>query len=1215
MKSEIAGGWRRLFVCVVGERDGSMRNPFGGAVGAVLMLCCALALLPAAAQAQSELGGSGAGAGQLSNPSDVAIHQASGRVFVADQANERVSVFAADGTFLRAFGWGVDDGSSALQTCTTTCQSGLAGDGGGQFSGPGAIAVDQDSGDVYVADGGNYRVQKFDADGNFLLTFGVGVDKTSDANVCTAASGHTCGAGIAGTGDGQFFSYFLPGLIDVDASGTVYVGDANRVEKFTSEGTFIGQIAIPLNAGSGGDHTTPGVVVDHTGNFYTFTDLSTYWLRKWSPSGGLLRAWPQDYSPQALAVDNYANLYVREMDDADRVTVYDPAGNQVNRVSLGTDPGSRGAIAFADADRTIYAVDRANDRVVVVSTAPPPGPFVSPGSDRVKDVGYTDATLNAIINPEGAPTTYHFEYGRSSAYGQNTPTGPLAADFAFHPVSVPLAGLEAGTTYHFRLVVGGVAGPDRTFTTFRRRPPSACPNAGLRYGDGADLPDCRAYEQVSPADKNHSDVVPNVLLNSLDGNAAAFGSFNAFPDAPSSPLLVQFAATRDATAWLTRTHTPPFSTLYQSDTGQTYELGASADYKKALVLSTYALTPGSANGNGNLYIHDTTDDSYRLLASQSLGFGPGTASFLFNFAGAGTTGEHWVFSTYSFIWNELASTPAAPVGAAQNLFDWSPSGGLQLVGILPDGSVAPEGAVQAGSSVTSVGSHAVSADGRRIYWTEGGFSGPYPVYLREGDETKPVSRDASGVDRPARFWSATPDGSSALLTSDSPLTANASPAGSDLYRYDAATGKLTDLTPDAGGAGVVGVFGAGDDASHVYFLATGALAPGATAGEQNIFVWHDGEIRYVGALASGATGITQRFDDGLGSRWRVSPDGRSFGFLFSGAIDGPQAQPAQTYDQAYFYSDDDRSLVCASCRLNGGASSGPATFVTADLSGPTLGRMASAQLAVTDHGRMFFNSPDPLVPGDANVYGDVYEYERDGAGSCDGTAENGGCLSLISSGHGDGPSVLGGASGDGDAAFFLSYDRLVGQDQDNGADVYVARVDGGLAGQRGPGTTAPCVGDACKGAAVAPPPEPLTSPGSASFSGAQVAPAPRVKPAKIQVSKVKTVRGTSTTIKVKVPGKGRIEVSGSGLRGASKTAAKAGSYGLTVRLSPQAQQTLKRKHQVKVRVTVRFAPAKGSSQQAQVTATFTPAAKKRSSSSSRATRRATVPSSDVRKGR
>src|SRR4051812_48319874 len=152
----------------------------------------------------------GSGSGQLANPWGVASNLSGTEVYVTDVTNERVDVFSSWGRFKRAFGWGVADGSSPeLQTCTVTCFQGLSGSGPGEFDSPrGGIAVDS-SGDLYVVDSENNRIEKFSSSGEFLLTFGGKVDKTTNGNICTAASGDICGAGVKGSGQGEFQSLGL----------------------------------------------------------------------------------------------------------------------------------------------------------------------------------------------------------------------------------------------------------------------------------------------------------------------------------------------------------------------------------------------------------------------------------------------------------------------------------------------------------------------------------------------------------------------------------------------------------------------------------------------------------------------------------------------------------------------------------------------------------------------------------------------------------------------------------------------------------------------------------------------------------------------------------------------------------------------------------------------------------------------------------------------
>ena len=85
-------------------------------------------------------------------------------------------------------------------------------------------------------------------------------------------------------------------------------------------------------------------------------------------------------------------------------------------------------------------------------------------------IAHSTATLSAEVKPGFSPTTYHFEYGQTGAYGASTPeSGSIGSDNADHPASVTLTGLAAGASYHFRLVatnaIGTTDGPDQTFST------------------------------------------------------------------------------------------------------------------------------------------------------------------------------------------------------------------------------------------------------------------------------------------------------------------------------------------------------------------------------------------------------------------------------------------------------------------------------------------------------------------------------------------------------------------------------------------------------------------------------------------------------------------------------------------------------------------------------------------------------------------------------
>ena len=138
---------------------------------------------------------------------------------------------------------------------------GSQGSGPGQFYNPWGVAVDS-SGNVYVVDYGNNRVEKFTSSGTFVTQWG--------------------SYGSENSGPGQFN---LPSGVGVDSSGNVYITDTgnNRVEKFTSSGTFITQW------GSGGSNAgqfygPSGVAVDSSGDIYV-ADTWNNRIQKFDSSG------------------------------------------------------------------------------------------------------------------------------------------------------------------------------------------------------------------------------------------------------------------------------------------------------------------------------------------------------------------------------------------------------------------------------------------------------------------------------------------------------------------------------------------------------------------------------------------------------------------------------------------------------------------------------------------------------------------------------------------------------------------------------------------------------------------------------------------------------------------------------------------------------------------------------------------------------------------
>ncbi len=208
-------------------------------------------------------GSSGTADGQFSTMSAVAV-DSSGNVYVADGCqNNRIQKFNSNGTFITKWG--------------------SSGTADGQFScpmGPDGVAVDPVSGNIYVSDFNNDRIQEFNSDGTFITKWGsprpagMAVDSVGNIYVTDDYNSrvqkfNSNGTfitewGSNGTGDGQFIH---PLRVAVDSSGDVYVADNCRVQKFSSGGSFITMWG-SCGTADGQFSALTGIAVDSTGDVY-----------------------------------------------------------------------------------------------------------------------------------------------------------------------------------------------------------------------------------------------------------------------------------------------------------------------------------------------------------------------------------------------------------------------------------------------------------------------------------------------------------------------------------------------------------------------------------------------------------------------------------------------------------------------------------------------------------------------------------------------------------------------------------------------------------------------------------------------------------------------------------------------------------------------------------------------------------------------------------
>jgi hypothetical protein len=293
---------------------------------------------------------------------------------------------------------------------------------------------------------------------------------------------------------------------------------------------------------------------------------------------------------------------------------------------------------------------------------------------------------------------------------------------------------------------------------------------------------------------------------------------------------------------------------------------------------------------------------------------------------------------------------------------------------------------------------------------------------------------------------------------------------------------------------VQGLIGVSNDGDYVYFVAHGALAQGAMTGEPNLYLLHEGTPIFITTLAEsdlehmrpyegGAPDRAGDLEPGLGQRTaEVTPNGQALVFMSSRSLTGyDNLAPANggqlvPTSEVYLYEAGDAKLVCVSCARSGEPPQASSLLEQGETSGylpVSWSNTYIPQWLSGDGSRVFFDSDIPLVPQDTNGTQDVYEWERDGAGSCQ---ESKGCIYLISDGINETASWLIGASATGRDVFFVSRAKLTPDDGTDTDVLYDARADGTQ-----PPAPPQCSGTGCQGVPGAPPV--FATPSSVTFGG------------------------------------------------------------------------------------------------------------------------------------
>ncbi|HXB65192.1 MAG TPA: hypothetical protein VNV42_09995 [Solirubrobacteraceae bacterium] len=753
------------------------------------------------------------------------------------------------------------------------------------------------------------------------------------------------------------------------------------------------------------------------------------------------------------------------------------------------------------------------------AAAPAAEPPAKIDGESFSEVGSASVALSAQIDTLGTNSSYYYEYGTTEAYGSTTPTANLGAVNGDVGAPGELNGLQPDTVYHFRVVVtneqGTVDGADVVFSTLA---------VGIQG-----LPDGRVYEMVTPPDNDNADV----YLSEGQGSNTQPGSGGAptnlpFQAAPGGDAVTyvaaetfggrgganQYLATRLPQGGWTQANIQPDGYLNANYRGFSSDLsvGVLESYPGSELLLP-PLTPEAPGENYKVLYTRTSDGGYHALFTvtppnrtpsefRSASAGEGELEYM----GASMNFGHVLFAANDALTANAMTLPPSPL--ENDLYD-SVGGQLYLVNVLPDGTIAPGAAFGAsvGRFADPVLDHTISSDGSRVFWTDEKTG---DLYVRENDNQPESPLNESGecavpadactvqVDASQNpgvaggggsFWTASGDGSKVFFTDESRLTEDSTAAAGqpDLYEFDVESGVLSDLSIDGNAgehANVLGVLGAGEDGEYVYFVATGSLAAGASAVEPNLYVLHGGVVKLITPLSYGDDSLETSGSTTYGV-WRqslaartaeVAPDGRSLVFsteyIRSGGYSASEAG-----GEVYHYEVENGRLVCVSCSPSvdvprvgelpvTGASGG---YLPVDRANYEYQSRWISQ----DGSRVFFLSDKPLVARDVNGAQDVYEWEREGSGSC---RESPGCVYLLSSGTSNSSSGLLDTSASGDDAFIITRSRLVPEDEDENFNVFDARVGGAQ-----PPVPASCSGTGCQGIPSSPPV--FATPSSQTYNG------------------------------------------------------------------------------------------------------------------------------------
>jgi hypothetical protein len=631
----------------------------------------------------------------------------------------------------------------------------------------------------------------------------------------------------------------------------------------------------------------------------------------------------------------------------------------------------------------------------------------------------------------------------------------------------------------------------------------SCPNQAVRTGPSAALPDCRAYELVTPPDtdgrriesvgsKTFSppyELFP-VSLASSGGGSLVFGD-------AATPLAGQtepsgyydvYVSDRTADGWqVVRSLMPSGAEAVSIEPG-----GFSDDHRYSMFEVSYGQMPprGTLALPGITSYLRGTGGAIDFTAKGSLGGEP---------AGQGRyiseDGRHVIFSTgggessatcqYTPNCAVLKLEPnAAPTGTG-TIYDRSVDGPTHVVSLLPPNipQAAGQEAFYQGTS-KDASSIAFKIEGTLYVRINNGEEGEETLQAAEGN---PVY---AGLSADGRYLFYVAGGHKGTI-----------------HRFDTVSKADLSINPTAAGE----VVNVSADGSHVYFIAEEPISAQGSVGEPNLFSWSGNGLKFIRTVAASDLVVTSgplehipaltrwtqfavapypEHNEGLkgpgGNSSRTTPDGEVLVFESKAKLTGYENAG---HTEIYRWDDGTEELTCVSCN--------PLTPEAID--DARLQNLAAAESTVAvvgtpiivhnvsnDGTRVFFETPEAMVSRDTDGINDIYQWSI-----ASGSAPS---IDLISSGASEAfsqlpksggagssgaPNTLLSVTGDGNDVFFLSLDALVPKAGVGGVPaIYDARVGGGFLEPQAP---VPCLEEGCRTNASRRPV--LTGPSSEAISG------------------------------------------------------------------------------------------------------------------------------------